>query len=82
MFRKLLTALVLVTGAILSSGCTTTETVYVSNFLPLPDRPPLPSIPSGELQCLTDDAYAALVERDVIQGEHIKRLEAIIRTTH
>lgn len=84
MLRRLFSALVLASAIISSSGCstTTTEPVFVQEPLPVPDRPNLPRIPSAELECLTDAAYEALVERDATQAEHIKRLEAILRTTH
>jgi hypothetical protein len=48
----------------------------------LPERPEVPTIKGEELMCLSDEAYAKLVERDQVQFEHIKRLEAIILTTH
>lgn len=75
--------LALVTALILSAGCATEiRTVYVQEPLPLPDRPNVPTIKGEELACLSDEAYAKLVERDQMQFEHIRRLEAIIRTTH
>lgn len=75
-------ALALGTALILSAGCGTTKTVYVQEPLPLPDRPNVPTIKGEELECLSDEAYAKLVERDALQFAHIKRLEAIILTTH
>lgn len=73
----------MVSAITLLAGCATTErVVYVQTELPLPDRPDVPTISPGELSCLSDDAYFKLVERDQMQFEHIKRLEAIIRTTY
>ena len=70
----------LVLVAVTTSCATKTEYVYISPDLPLPDRPALPRIMPDALQCLSDDAYALLVERDAIQGAHIERLEAVIRS--
>lgn len=74
--------LALVTALTLSAGCGTTKTVFIQEPLPIPDRPDVPTLSPGELSCLSDEAYFKLVERDQMQFEHIKRLEAIIRTTH
>lgn len=76
-------ALALGTALTLSAGCATEiRTLYVQEPLPLPDRPEVPTIKGEELACLSDEAYAKLVERDALQFAHIKRLEAIILTTH
>ena len=48
----------------------------------MPDRPNLPTLNADSLQCLTGEAYEALVVRDTMLQEHVKRLEAIIQTTH
>lgn len=71
----------LVAGTILVAGCQTTET-FVQEPLPLPDTPTLPTTPASALECLTDDAYEALATRDAMLQAHVRRLEAIIRTTH
>lgn len=83
MSNKRLSALALV-AAIISSSCTTvqTETFYVQEPLPIPERQRLPKIPAEALECLSSEAFETLVNRDVMQDAHIKRLEAIIRTTH
>jgi len=74
--------LALVAGIIFLAGCATTEPVFVQEPLPVPDRPNLPALNADHLQCLSDEAYEALVVRDTMLQEHVKRLEAIIRTTH
>jgi hypothetical protein len=56
--------------------------VFVQEPLPLPDRPTVPTVSADDLQCLSDDAYESLAVRDQVRVEHIRRLEAIIRTTH
>ena len=66
---------------ILLAGCAGTDTVYVQEPLPLPERPSLPTVPAKELSCLSDDAYADIAERDAVLKAHIRRLEAIIETT-
>lgn len=67
---------------LLMAGCATTETAFVQEPLPLPERPALPALPGETLACLTDDAYEALAVRDATLQGHVRRLEAIIRTTH
>lgn len=69
-------------GIISVAGCATTESVFVQEPLPVPDRPNLPTLNADGLQCLTDEAYEALVVRDTMLQEHVKRLEAIILTTN
>ena len=64
------------------TGCKTTETIYIQHALPIPDRPVLPTIPPEDLECLSDSAYENLAVRDTLLQEHIKRLEAIMLTTH
>lgn len=60
-------------------GCATVE--YVPVPLDLPDRPILPTVKSTELQCLSDDVYTRLVQRDRLQHGHIEVLEAVIVST-
>lgn len=68
----------------LLAGCGTTRTeyVYVTEKIEVPPRPAVPTIQPQALECIPDDAYKALVTRDTLWMEHIKRLEALIRTTH
>jgi len=83
LFKKLLSALALAVGIISSAGCATEiRTVYVQEPLPLPERPEVPTIKGEELMCLSDEAYAKLVERDAEMFAHIIRLENIILSTH
>lgn len=65
------------------SGCsTTTVPMFVQEPLPIPDRPVLPTVKADDLACLSDEAYGALVQRDAVLAAHVRRLEAIIKTTH
>ena len=81
-WKKHAARLALVIGIIFLAGCATTEPVFVQEPLPVPDRPNLPTLNADMLQCLSDDAYEALVVRDTMLQEHVRRLEAIIQTTH
>jgi len=82
MSRKLLSVLAVVIVATLSSCSHLERLVFVQEPLPLPDRPELPRIPAEDLMSISDEAFESLVRRDVLQAQHILRLEAIIRTTH
>ncbi|MDH5185204.1 MAG: hypothetical protein OEX12_15080 [Gammaproteobacteria bacterium] len=64
-----------------SGGCAHTEMVYVSERLSLPVRPILPSLSSDDLQCLSDDAYRRLVERNRLRREYAEEMEVIIKST-
>jgi len=71
----------LATGSMLAAaGCTHTE--YVQTPLPRPPRPNVPTLSGDQLQCLSDDAYKAIVNRDRAKTEHIERLESVIESTH
>jgi hypothetical protein len=61
--------------ALLLVGC---RTVYVTEPLPLPPQPLIPTIPAGSLMCLSDEAYEALVVRDVVLKGYADQLRAII----
>lgn len=74
--------LVLAAAITFLSACATTTTEYVQTPLPMPDRPTLPTVVADDLMCLGDEAYEALATRDTQLQEHVRRLEAIIRTTH
>lgn len=57
----------------LLTGCTTTRYEYVR--YPCPPRPVLPTISAAELEILSDEAYAALVRRDVALMGYARLLE-------
>ncbi len=65
------------------AGCATAPppVVVPPAPLPLPALPDLPRIPSAELQCLSDSAYTALVERDAKLNAYVLQLRAIIEET-
>ena len=68
--------------ALILSGCGTAPVEYVTTPLPLPPRPELPAINGEQLQCLSDEAYSAIVTRDRGRREYSETLEAIIQSTH
>lgn len=70
----------LIALAIFCSSCG--KTVYVTNELPLPDRPVYLTVTAAELECLSQDAYDRL-EIHVMQCKsHIETLEDVIKSTH
>lgn len=50
--------------------------------LPLPARPEVPKIESGELECVSDETYSEIVTRDRRLREYAEQLRAVIRSTH
>lgn len=49
--------------------------------LSVPPEPDLPTISVLEISCVTNAAYARLIDRDVMQRQYIKSLQDIIRAT-
>jgi len=50
--------------------------------LPLPPPLVVPTLDATALECLADDTYQVLVQRDKLKSARIETLENIIRTTH
>lgn len=71
-------SLVAATILSLSACCGVSEQARLS----VPASPDYPTIPAEQLQCLSDEAYGALVVRDTMCRERIKTLKDIIRSTH
>jgi len=46
-----------------------------------PPRPVLPAIKSADLQCLSDDTYLRLAQRNRLQRHYAEQLELIIDST-
>ncbi|KMQ75342.1 hypothetical protein [Marinobacter subterrani] len=67
---------------VLLTGCTTPAIEYVTTPLPVPPRPELPSVSGEQLQCLSDETYTALVNRDRQRRDYAELLESIIQSTH
>ena len=82
--------LVMILALALVTGCSLLpeREVYITEPLPLPERPLLPTIGADEwmdadgLVCLPEHKYTDLAERDVALRGHVERLERIIKTTH
>lgn len=62
------------------TGCST-EVIRQTNCLSRPDRPLLARSTSSDLECLTDESYARLVDRDLSLTEYAEKLEVIIDQT-
>lgn len=74
MVKPLLLALAL-------SACTQ-KVVYQQVPIYAPPRPVLPLIMRDKLQCLSDETYTAIVERDRALKTYSESLEALIEATH
>ena len=59
-------------------GCSSYQIVA----LPLPVMEELPRVQAVELQCLTGVTYDKLRRRDILQENHIDKLEGVIKSTH
>lgn len=56
--------------------------IYVTNPLPLPNRPILPTWSGKDMECLTPDIKQKVRERDTSRREYAESLETIIKSTH
>ena len=63
------------------TACSTTPH-YTPVELPLPEKPPLPTINASEIACLSDATWRKLVIRYVTLENYIEDLRAIITATH
>lgn len=89
MQKKTLILMILCLVVIGSTGCSVLEkqppidrVVYVTNPLPLPPRPTLPTWTSKDMECLTPDMKQKLRDRDTSRREYSETLEVIIKSTH
>ena len=85
--------LVMILALALLAGCSLVpeREVYLTEPLPLPERPLLPTVAAGQwvdmernghpLVCLPPPQYADLADRDAALRGHVERLERIIRST-
>ena len=79
----LVIAIISITIGSALTGCTSTPEIrYITDPLPLPARPVLPSIGAAELSCLPKDVYERVMLRDLGRRQYAEDLEAIIRSTH
>lgn len=75
-------AFALLVTFLIVSGCTQPRYVLVPVELPLPQRPLLPTVTAGELDCLSDDVVDRIEARDDLRRQSQEELEAIIKATH
>lgn len=63
-------------------GCQPTiQTRYVTTELSRPVRPLLPRVSAAELECVSQDAYQRLYDRQRLVVDYAVELEAIIDST-
>jgi len=61
-----------------TSACTP---VYVSAPLPMPQKVDMPGITNADIECVTNNVYRRLAERDYAHKKYEARLEAVIKST-
>ena len=66
---------------IIGTGCYATQRV-ITEPLPLPGEPALPTVLEREVSCLNEATWRKIVLRDTIRMRHIAELRAIITATH
>lgn len=67
--------------ALVLAGCAP-KVVYQQTPIYAPERPALPRIAGETLQCLSDETYTAIIERDRELKLYSETLEALIEATH
>jgi len=78
--NTLLPAMILIMMAL--TGCPAPLPAQViQEPLTRPTRPVLPAIKSADLQCLSDDTYLRLAQRNRLQRHYAEQLELIIDST-
>jgi hypothetical protein len=79
--KMILYAAVIAILVLIAPGCATIETRYVTTELSRPERPVLPKIKGSELQCVPQETYQKLYDRQRIITEYAVKLETIIDST-
>jgi len=77
--KVLMTAIAII---LITTGSSCSDIVYVSEPLPLPERPFLPAVNNEELSCLDKDVFARVEERDRERRQYCEKLETTILNTH
>lgn len=72
--------LAVIAAVLITTGCG--KTIYVTQSLPLPPRPALPPVSAIDLQCLPDDVFGRMLQRQRLRKQHRDKLEAVIEATH
>ena len=76
--KKVLTGIILVSNVLVIASCQSTDVYYDEPSSPVPPEPMYPRVYSAELQCLSDNTYEKLVERDIKKSEYIKLLRNLL----
>jgi hypothetical protein len=79
--KMILYAAVIAIIVVIAPGCTTIETRYVTTQLSRPERPVLPKIKGSELQCVPQETYQKLYDRQRLITEYAIKLETIVDST-
>ena len=80
MTMHLATAVAIILTTIGVSSCT--HTVYQTVPLPSLARPVLPPVSSDDLECLSDDTYNTLYQRENAILDYAEELEAVINAAN
>ena len=78
MQRLKLISVIILSNLLISCG----QTVYIQPRLPLPDKLVVPKIKAAEIACLNKSTNDRLAKIVAARKARIKRLRAIIKTTH
>jgi hypothetical protein len=68
----------LIAISVLAAGCATTQPC-TKPAIARPLAPALPSIPPGELKCVSDKTYATLIERELRLREHAEDCMVLLK---
>lgn len=71
-----------IVAVVLAAGCAQTEYVTRAVDLPIPPRPRLTSLSGDKLQCLDDDTYITLVDREQAYKKWGLKMEAILKANN
>ena len=74
-------AIILITLGSVGFFGTCTKVVYEPVPLDRPQRPVMPHVEEHELECLSDETFSRLLERERLRREYAEDLEVIIDTT-
>jgi len=70
--------LILTFLAVATLTACTPSVVYRPVQLPLPPEPDYPTVQAAEVECLADDTWARIVERDLARKQYAERLRQVI----
>jgi hypothetical protein len=82
LMKVIAASLITIGNASLLIGCAEQPVQYASSPSRLPIRPLLPALTENDVQCLSNEAYKKLVNRDLFRKQYAEELEVIIESTH